>query len=599
MQAVILAAGMGKRLGELTENNTKCMVKVNGVTLIERMLEQLDRQNLEQIVLVIGYEGGKLRDYISTLGIRTPIVYVDNEIYNRTNNIWSLYLAKDWLLKDDTLLLESDLIFDDSVLDKLKNHPYPNLALVAKFESWMDGTVVTIDDDMNIKTFIGTSHFSYEDIPSYYKTVNIYKFSREFSATQYVPFLEAYCKALGDNEYYEQVLKVISFLNRDSIKALPLDKDDLWYEIDDIQDLDIAESIFCGDRLAQLSSRYGGYWRYPHIIDFCYLVNPYFPNRRLMDEIKSNFETLLAQYPSGRRVNNLLAAKNFRLKLPYITVGNGAAELIKSLMEKIPLGRTGFIYPTFEEYPNRMREEDRVIFTPEGFSYTAADVMAYFSDKDISSLLIVNPDNPSGNFMSKAEVLQLASWAQDRGIRLIVDESFVDFAEGYPENSLMNNRTLEAYPSLILVKSISKSFGVAGLRLGIMASADKELIAAVGNDIAIWNINSIAEFYMQIFGKYEKDYDRAVELFIAERKRFAAELTGIDWIEVLPSQANYFLCEIKDRYSSRELAELLVRSNILIKDCSTKKGFGGRNFIRIAIKGTEDNNALVNALKKL
>ncbi len=599
MQAVILAAGMGKRLGELTENNTKCMVKVNGVTLIERMLEQLDRQNLEQIVLVIGYEGGKLRDYISTLGIRTPIVYVDNEIYNRTNNIWSLYLAKDWLLKDDTLLLESDLIFDDSVLDKLKNHPYPNLALVAKFESWMDGTVVTIDDDMNIKTFIGTSHFSYEDIPSYYKTVNIYKFSREFSATQYVPFLEAYCKALGDNEYYEQVLKVISFLNRDSIKALPLDKDDLWYEIDDIQDLDIAESIFCGDRLAQLSSRYGGYWRYPHIIDFCYLVNPYFPNRRLMDEIKSNFETLLAQYPSGRRVNNLLAAKNFRLKLPYITVGNGAAELIKSLMEKIPLGRTGFIYPTFEEYPNRMREEDRVIFTPEGFSYTAADVMAYFSDKDISSLLIVNPDNPSGNFMSKAEVLQLASWAQDRGIRLIVDESFVDFAEGYPENSLMNNRTLEAYPSLILVKSISKSFGVAGLRLGIMASADKELIAAVGNDIAIWNINSIAEFYMQIFGKYEKDYDRAVELFIAERKRFAAELTGIDWIEVLPSQANYFLCEIKDRYTSKELAELLVRSNILIKDCSTKKGFGGRNFIRIAIKGTEDNNALVNALKKL
>lgn len=114
MQAIILAAGMGKRLKELTQNNTKCMIKVNGITLIDRMLHQLEKHNLDRIVIVIGYEGQKLMDYIGTLGIMTPIVFVNNPIYDKTNNIYSLSLAKDWLLKDDTLLFESDIIFEEN-----------------------------------------------------------------------------------------------------------------------------------------------------------------------------------------------------------------------------------------------------------------------------------------------------------------------------------------------------------------------------------------------------------------------------------------------------------------------------------------------------
>ena len=119
MQAIILAAGMGKRLKDLTQNNTKCMVKVNGVTLIDRMLHQIEKQHLSRIVIVVGYEGQKLIDYIATLDIQTPIVYVNNPIYDKTNNIYSLALAKDWLCKEDTLLFKSDLIFEDAVIDAL------------------------------------------------------------------------------------------------------------------------------------------------------------------------------------------------------------------------------------------------------------------------------------------------------------------------------------------------------------------------------------------------------------------------------------------------------------------------------------------------
>ena len=182
MQAIILAAGMGKRLGEYTAENTKCMVPVNGVRLIDRMLESLARLNLNRVVIVVGYEGQKLMDYIGNRYVdRLRIEYVENPVYDKTNNIYSLALAKDKLQEDDTLLLESDLIFDSGVLELLVDNPYPNLALVARYETWMDGTMVTIDDDNNIVNFITKAAFRYADTNSYFKTVNLYQFSREFS----------------------------------------------------------------------------------------------------------------------------------------------------------------------------------------------------------------------------------------------------------------------------------------------------------------------------------------------------------------------------------------------------------------------------------
>lgn len=604
MQAIILAAGMGKRLGELTKGNTKCMVKVNGVTLAERLLHQLEHTStpLERIVIVTGYEGEKLRHYIGGLNIQVPIVYVDNPIYASTNNIYSLFLAKDYLMQDDTLLFESDLIVEDAVIDKLLQDPYPSLALVAKYESWMDGTVVTLDDDSNIKCFIPGSKFRYEETEAYYKTVNIYKFSKQFSRTHYVPFLEAYSKALGNNEYYEQVLRVIALLDKPEIKALALEGES-WYEIDDVQDLDIAESIFCepAEKLRRMGNRYGGYWRYPNVLDFCYLVNPYFPNKRLMSELKASFETLVRQYPSGMRVNSLLAGKYFGIRQDYVCIGNGAAELIKALMEHLE-GKVGIMYPTFEEYPNRLPLERIVSFNAgkQGFTYTADDLMGYYADKDISTLAIVNPDNPSGNFIPKQDLLRLCAWSAEKGIRLIIDESFVDFSEGTPNNTLLKNDILAANPHLTVVKSISKSYGVPGLRLGILASGDTAMIAAMKKEVAIWNINSLAEFYLQIFGKYEKNYQAACELFMEERERFMKELRGIPFLRVLPSQANYFLCEVKAPYTAQGLTALLLdRFNILIKNAAGKKGIDGREYIRIAIRDRQDNHTLVQALTEL
>ena len=600
MQAVILAAGMGKRLKKLTRNNTKCMVKVNGVTLIDRMLHQIEKKNLSRIVIVVGYEGKKLIDYIGTLSIQTPIVFIENPIYDKTNNIYSLALAKEWLCKDDTILFESDLIFEDSVLEALLEDPRETLALVDKYESWMDGTCVKLGEDDTIEAFVPGKKFKFDEIKDYYKTVNLYKFSKQFSETHYVPFLEAYQAALGENEYYEQVLRVITMLDDPGIRAKRLDGQ-RWYEIDDIQDLDIAESIFAtneDERVHRLQMRYGGYWRYPKLLDFCYLVNPYFPPQRMKEEICANFDTLLTQYPSGLAVNSLLAAKNFDVHQDNIIVGNGAAELIKSLMG-ILSGCVGFVRPTFDEYPNRYDRENSVDFIPNNcdYSYTADDLMAYFEDKDIQNLIVVNPDNPSGNYIPKMDLLRLIEWAGKKDLKLVIDESFVDFSDE-EDHTLIDQTILSANPFLFVMKSISKSYGVPGLRLGVLASGDVDTIAAMKKDVAIWNINSFAEFYMQIEEKYKNAYAEALVLFRAERTRFAEGLKKIPGVRVIPSQANFIMVELNEGISPKELLKiLLIRYNILIKELTTKTN--GRNYLRLAIRNTADNDKLLLALNEV
>lgn len=601
MQAIILAAGMGRRLGELTGDNTKCMLKVNGLRLIDRALECLKRVGVSKLIMVVGYRAQNVINYVGNSYKGIEIIYVLNPIYDKTNNIYSLYLAKEYLLAEDTLLLESDLIYEPSVIKKIVDDDYPNLALVAKYESWMDGTVVTLDEENRINNFISKMHFNYSDIKQYYKTVNIYKFSKDFSQTHYVPFLEAYCQALGNNEYYEQVLRVITLLDDSPLKALPL-CGEKWYEIDDIQDLDIASSLFEESderRFNAISSRFGGYWRYPHLLDFCYLVNPYFPPQQMINEIKASFETLMREYPSGMRVNSLLAGKYFSIKQDYVVVGNGAAELIKVLVEN-HTSKIGVIYPTFEEYPNRSTNDNIVSYLPtnDDMRYDANDIVKFYSSRNIDTLLLINPDNPSGNYIPYEDLLRLVEWAKGQSIKIIIDESFVDFVDVEGEFSLLKNDILENNPNLVVVKSISKSYGIPGFRLGILASSNTELISRMKKEVSIWNINSFGEFYMQIYEKYHKDYLYACELFREERKLFYAELQQVSYLHVIPSQANYFLCKlITDKFTSKELAtRLLADFDILIKDCSGKFAFSRGNYIRIAVRNRKDNQRLVESL---
>lgn len=601
MQALMLAAGMGKRLGKYTENATKCMVPVNGKTLIEYAIESLIAAGIKKLTLVVGYKREVLKNFLKDKYKEIEINYIDNDVYDTTNNIYSLYLAKDVLAQDDTILLESDLIFDKNIIKEIIEDKNPNLAVVSPFESWMDGTCALLDEQNVIKGILGKSEFNWDKTNHYYKTVNIYKFSKEFATTVYMPFLKAYQTAYGKNEYYETVLKVISFLGNSTFKAHVVDGS-RWYEIDDPADLAIAETRFSKGKqhLTNMSKTFGGYWRYPSMIDYCYLVNPYFPPKILIDELKANFESLLVNYPSGDKQQSLLAGKIFGINPEYIAVGNGAAELIAGYSDFIE-GKVLVPYPTVNEYPERFGDSRTVwLKTDDNFSYTLDDILDCVEKNDVKSVLLINPENLSGYFFSEKEVITLLDKLKEKNVNLIFDESFIDFAEKEIRYSLIKDEILEKYPNLIVIKSISKSYGVPGIRLSILASSNKDFVYKITRRTSIWNINSYGENFLQIFDKYKKFYSVGCDKIAEERNRFTNLLKELSWLEVYPSQANYVLCKIIDKISSEDLAiKLLDEYNIFIKDLSSKKGFENGQYIRLAVRNTEDNNMLIDILKNI
>lgn len=602
MQSIILAAGLGSRLGELTKECTKCMVKINGITLIERMLRQLDRYGMDRIIIVTGYKGDILKDYVQNLRINTPVVFVDNSDYRHTNNIYSLWLTREFLEEMDSLVLESDMIFEDRVIEKMLAIDNGCGTFVARPRPWMDGSIVKLDKDNNIVYFVDDEEVKRIDPSYYHKIVSIYKFKKRYVSEKYMTYLNEYVKKNKDNNLYESLLKVIDLDVEKKIPAEILDEEQ-WYEINDIQDMDIAESMFAdgNEKVRKYLQRYGGYWRYPAMRDFCYLVNPYFPNERFMNEMKSNFDVLVREYPSGMAVNSLLAGHFFGVRTENICVGNGTAELIKSLMENIS-GNIGMVYPTFEEYPHRKKDVEVIPYyvVDKDFDYSVDDIMSYYEGKDISAIVLVNPDNPSGHFISKKDILRLEDWCRSKGRKLIVDESFIDFVEDDEWHTLLDMEVLLNHPSLIVLKSISKSFGVAGLRLGVIATADTDLIAFMKKDVAIWNVNSFAEYYLQIIEKYRDDYYEAMEKFKEVRKRYLDKLSKIKGFKVYPSQANYVMCHIENSVTSTELADILLnRYNVLIKNLASKEGLNKGNYVRLSVKSDEENDYIVNALMEI
>ena len=150
MQALMLAAGMGRRMGKYTEAMTKCMIEVGGRTLLQRAVDALKEAGITKFVMVVGWECDKLVDYIQRNISGMDFQFVYNYDYATTNNIYSLYLARDYLAQDDTILLESDLVYESSLLKKIVEDPRANLVAVAKYEHWMDGTVTTLDEDGNV-----------------------------------------------------------------------------------------------------------------------------------------------------------------------------------------------------------------------------------------------------------------------------------------------------------------------------------------------------------------------------------------------------------------------------------------------------------------
>ena len=600
-RAVILAAGRGSRLHPLTVDIPKCLVEVGGEPLLERALRALASQGVTEAIIVIGYKGALIRERIGRRFAGVDICYVEAPEYATTNNIRSLWDARDYL-DQDLLLLEADVAFDPGVIAELLKEPGSGAA-VAPYDRALSGTVVRTDLHGRVTSFTlradQNRKFNSSDT---FKTVNIYLLREKLLREQIRPRL---CNAIeaGDvNGYYERIFSdcVADASSLTEIAAVDVSAS-RWSEIDDERDLDAAEFLFL-DRDAQfdrIQHLHGAYWRYG-FTDHSYLYNMYFPPDDMLYVFQDNLRDIVTNYPVAQTELARLVSNWTGANPDHLVVANGAAELIKILGNQFTR-RLTIPTPSFNEYEEVITQSElnRFPLDPVTFELDidtfAESAIAWQSD----TVVVVTPNNPTAISVSSNDVLRLARILDDHDCRLIVDESFIEFSRAGAAGSVES--MVAEYPNLAVIKSISKVFGVAGLRLGYLLSADRAFVDEIRGCLPIWNINGLAEEFLRTVGRYRREFAESCELTRAACQELYQHLESLPGIVPMQSDANFVLCKLTDvSLTGPEIARrLYVEHNILIKDCSAKSMPEAHRYLRIASRTPAENLLLKRALATL
>ena len=597
-RAVILAAGVGKRLLPLTTNAPKCLTEVNGEPILLRTLRILAAQGLTEAVIVVGYEADKIRQRVGTQRFGIDIRYVDAPRYETTNNICSLWDARDFF-DQDLLLIEGDIVFDEDLVARLLRQPGSAVAVVP-YRHELSGTVVRRDRDGRVTAFVLGVDQDDEgfDPEGTFKTANVYLLRGELLRERLLPELSRQVERGHVHEYHEIVLR--DLVADGSIRDLfAVDVSaSRWYEVDDHRDLEAAEFLFLDrdtqfERIQQL---HGSYWRYG-FVDHSYLYNLHFPPKEMVAGFHDDLSEILTNYPVGQHEIARLVAAWSGADPDHLVVSNGGSELIKILGEHF-VERMTIPVPSFNEYENTLapHQLDRFALDPATFEL---DVDA-FADSAIRSgsnfAVIVTPNNPTALSVDRDDVLRVARRLEPFGCGLIVDESFVEFSRAGSAASVES--VVREHPNLVVLKSMSKVFGIAGLRIGYLMSADRDLVENFRARLPIWNVNGLAEAFLRSVGRYRHEFELSCALVSQTSHEFYEQLRALPGLAPIEPDANFVFCEITTPgVGARQLArELYVEHGILIKDCASKSMPNADRYLRIASRTPAENRRLVEAL---
>lgn len=599
-KAIILAAGMGNRLSPLTDKLPKCLVLVNGVPILVNALTHLADSGINEVVIVVGHLSEKIRQRIGNYFRGMKITYVESDRYATTNNIYSLWLAREHLT-EDVLLLEADVYFERELLDRLLNARGENQAAVVRHQSGMSGSVVRIDDDASITNIIESKNqgpdFEYENT---FKTINIYRLSGNFSRNCFLPRLNSAIE-LGDvNNYYESVLSELCAQDGPAVTAVHCD-DVRWIEIDCPEDLAAANYLFASQeqRYQHISKLHGDYWRYD-FVDHALLYNLYFPPQAVLNDFTNNLRAIVLNYPGGQDVLAELMGALINQPPERIVVANGASELIKIIAGRLKRQLVVPV-PSFNEWVNAV-PEGMVKESLIGLPSLQLDVEKFASEAfecNAGIAVVLNPNNPTSLAVPKPEIIWLVEQLAKKDIMLIIDESFIDFMENAQETTMENE--LDRYHNLVIVKSLSKCYGIGGLRLGYLLTANSQFASMVREEIPIWNINGFGEAFLRLAPQYRKEFARSCDFVRSDRDALYRGLNTIPGITVYRPDANFILCRLPDdAISGPELTrKLFIEDNILIKHCAGKTMPEADRYLRIASRTKPENRKLVEALRSL
>jgi len=589
MKAIILAAGSGNRMMPLTKHNHKTLLKISNITIIDGIVNSLKENNIVEIIIATGYLNDKLKRHLNKNHSEINFQYIENKRFNETNNIFSLSLVFEQAeINDDIILIESDLIFNKNIIRKIIETKYKNVALVSPYKIGLDGTVVQVKQDQIINIYPPHLQDEKFNLSDKFKTLNIYKFSKEFCENDFKKILIYYANLIDDNCYYELILGVLIYLQKTKINSLIVDNSD-WAEVDDPNDIASAEFQFQKEkRIELLENSFGGYWNYD-ILDFCFIRNMYFPTKSMLAELNNFLPNLLTNYGSKQSILNKKLSYVMQYNEDRIIALNGAGQIYPILKNIFYNKKTLLPSPTFGEYENIFKKfityDDKV-----GFN------LKEFEDKInlVDLIVIVNPNNPTGSILSTEYIFQLC--INNPNKIFIVDESFIEFSN---ESSIIDLLEENVLKNILVIRSMSKSYGLPGIRLGLIYTSDISLHQYILNETPIWNLNSMAEFYMEIILKNKISLKDSFKKTKLDREKLIDQLNEIDLInKVYPSEANFILFEIENKdFKSIDFMNFLLNSfNIFLKDVSKKFNNIDYSYFRVAVRTEAENEKLILAI---
>ena len=375
--------------------------------------------------------------------------------------------------------------------------------------------------------------------------------------------------------------------------------DDLrWYEIEDENDRLAAEYLFATQerRYELISDQHGGYWRFD-FVDHAYLYNLYFPPEPVFVHLKNHLHDLVLNYPVAQNPLTKLVGALINHPAERIVVSNGASELIKIIASQVTR-RLIIPVPTFNEYEEAMPEGKLVRFALEAPSFQL-DVDAFAEEAarcETSVAIVVTPNNPTSLSVPKADLCRLAEKLGGQGCILIIDESFTDFSPE-PELATLSNE-IDMYSNLVILKSMSKAYGIGGLRLGYLLTANSEFAEAVRGDVPIWNINGFAESFLRLAPRFRREFAKSCIQVREDRDDLYQRLNSIRGIAAYKPEANFVFCRLPNAGPSgpEVTRALFVDHNILIKHCAGKTIPDSDRYLRIASRTVAENCKLIEAL---
>jgi histidinol-phosphate/aromatic aminotransferase/cobyric acid decarboxylase-like protein/choline kinase len=550
-----------------------------------------------EVIVVTGYRADEVEGHLRTQHPGVTFTFLRNSRYAETNNIYSLALAFEHVAAgthgDGTglpvLVVEADLVVEPAVFDRLMASPYDNVALVDRYHSGLDGTVVSVSGDVVTGVFPSHRQHAGFDFSDKYKTLNIYRFAWDFVVGPLHRLVSYYARSIDANCFYEVIIGILIALQREPVHAAIL-QGERWAELDDPSDLAAARFVFEPAARGDILRRSHGGWWHHDVVDHCYLRNMYFPTGGMLSELRHQLPTLIHSYGSSQRVLREKLGWALLLDDGPLRVWNGASEAFPVLARHAAGRRVHVPSPTFGEYERAF--PDALPFSDDGHVDLAA-LSARVAPGDV--VVFVNPNNPTGTTMPATD---LVAFARARpGVEVVVDESFLDFSTGPSVIDLCRGdggAPACAPDNVIVLKSLSKCWGMPGLRLGFTWSTSAAWNARVDAELPIWNVNALAERVIELVLKHRDALAASFTQSRADRDGLRQRLLQIPGLLVAESGGNFVTVRVgTPAVAARVTDHLLQTRGLWVKDLSPRLGTGA---LRLAVRTPAENARLVEAL---